>query len=100
MDAMPIYVYETSDLAKPVRRFELRQSFHDSRSELIPKRVKPCTASSLAVTEFSSAADGLGRQSAPAARIRTDLRCRTLISTPCSTLFAAWDNYQWIADKR
>ena len=29
MDAMPIYVYETSDLAKSVRRFELRQSFHD-----------------------------------------------------------------------
>ena len=71
-----------------------------SRSELIPKRVKPCTASSLAVTEFSSAADGLGRQSAPAARIRTDLRCRTLISTPCFTLFAASDNYQWIADKQ
>jgi len=71
-----------------------------SRSELIPKRVKPCTASSLAVTVSSSAADRPGLQLAPAARIRTDLRCRTLISTPCSTLFAGSDNYQWIADKR
>jgi len=48
-----------------------------SRFALIPKRVKPCTASSLAVTVFSSAADRQGRQSEPAARIRTDLGCRT-----------------------
>ena len=37
MDAMPIYVYETSDLAKPVRRFELRQSFHDEPLRVDPK---------------------------------------------------------------
>ena len=48
-----------------------------SRSELIQKQVKLCTASSLAVTVSSSAADRPGLQSAPAARIRTDLRCRT-----------------------
>ena len=48
-----------------------------SRSELIPKRVKPCTASSPAVTVFSSAADRLGRQSEAAAHIRTDLDSRT-----------------------
>src|SRR5438552_123954 len=70
------------------------------RSELIPKRVKPCTASSPAVTVPSSAEDRLGLQSAPAGGIRTDLRCRTLISAPCFTLFAASDNYQWIADKQ
>jgi hypothetical protein len=64
-----------------------------SRSELIPKRVKPCTASSLAVTVSSSAADRRGLPSAPAARIRTDLRCRTSPVTtfarcaPCSRLF-------------
>ena len=69
-----------------------------SRSELIPKRVKPCTASSLAVTVFSSAADRLGRQSEAAARIRTDLDSRTsevatsLVSRPCFTLFAASDS--------
>ena len=69
-----------------------------SRSELIPKRVKPCTASSLAVTEFSSAADRLGRQSEAAASIRTDLDSRTsavatsLVSRPCFTLFAASDS--------
>ena len=37
MDAMPIYVYETSDLAKSVRRFELRQSFHDEPLRVDPK---------------------------------------------------------------
>ena len=37
MDAMPIYVYETSDLAKPVRRFELRQRFHDEPLRVDPK---------------------------------------------------------------
>ena len=57
-----------------------------SRSELIPKRVKPCTASSLAVTEFSSAADRLGRQSEAAAHIRTDLDSRTSESRDFSSL--------------
>ena len=37
MDAMPVYVYETSDLTKPVRRFELRQSFHDEPLQVDPK---------------------------------------------------------------
>ena len=37
MGAMPIYVYETSDLAKPVRRFELRQSFRDEPLRTDPK---------------------------------------------------------------
>ena len=37
MDAMPIYVYETSDLAKPVRRFELRQNFRDEPLRVDPK---------------------------------------------------------------
>ncbi len=37
MDAMPIYVYETTDLAKPVRRFELRQGFHDQALRIDPK---------------------------------------------------------------
>jgi hypothetical protein len=60
-----------------------------SRSELIPKRVKPYTASSLAVTVSSSAADRPGLQSVLAARIRTDLRCRTLISTRCSLPLSA-----------
>ena len=57
-----------------------------SRSELIPKRVKPCTASSLAVTVFSSAAVRPGPQSAPAAHIRTDrdaeLQKSRLLSSP------------------
>jgi predicted nucleic acid-binding Zn ribbon protein len=26
---MPIYIYETTDLAKPIRTFEIRQSVHD-----------------------------------------------------------------------
>ena len=60
-----------------------------NRSELIPKRVKPCTASSLAVTVFSSAAVRPGPQSAPAAHIRTDLDSRTsksrLLSSPDRT---------------
>jgi predicted nucleic acid-binding Zn ribbon protein len=37
MDAMPIYVYETSGLEKPVRRFELKQRFHDERLRVDPK---------------------------------------------------------------
>ena len=37
MDTMPIYVYETTDLAKPVRRFELRQGFHDKALRVDPK---------------------------------------------------------------
>src|SRR5207237_9879925 len=42
------------------------------RSELIPKRVKPCTASSPAVTVSSFAEDRQGLQSAPAGGVRTD----------------------------
>ena len=69
-----------------------------SRCELIPKRVKPCTASSLAVTVFLSAADRPGRQSEAAAHIRTDRDCRTsevatsLLSRACFTLVAASDS--------
>jgi predicted nucleic acid-binding Zn ribbon protein len=37
MHAMPIYVYETTDVVKPVRRFELRQSFHDEPLLFDPK---------------------------------------------------------------
>ena len=37
MNAMPIYVYETTDLVKPVRRFELRQSFHEEPLRVDPK---------------------------------------------------------------
>ena len=37
MEAMPIYVYETSDLAKPVRRFELKQRFQDEPLRVDPK---------------------------------------------------------------
>jgi predicted nucleic acid-binding Zn ribbon protein len=35
---MPTYVYETTDAAKPVRRFEVNQSIHDE-----PLRVDPET---------------------------------------------------------
>jgi len=72
----------------------LDKAFATSRSGLIPKRVKPCTASSQAVTVFSSAADRPGRQSEAAAHIRTDLDCRTsevatsLVSRACFRLFA------------
>jgi predicted nucleic acid-binding Zn ribbon protein len=37
MDAMPIYVYETSGLEKPARRFELKQRFHDEPLRVDPK---------------------------------------------------------------
>jgi predicted nucleic acid-binding Zn ribbon protein len=37
MDAMPIYVYETTDFGKPLRRFELRQSFDDEPLKVDPK---------------------------------------------------------------
>jgi len=35
---MPIYVYETTDPAKPIRRFEVKQSMNDE-----PLRVDPET---------------------------------------------------------
>jgi predicted nucleic acid-binding Zn ribbon protein len=35
---MPTYVYETTDVAKPLRRFEVKQSIHDE-----PLRVDPET---------------------------------------------------------
>jgi predicted nucleic acid-binding Zn ribbon protein len=35
--AMPIYVYETTDPKKPVRRFEVSQSMHDKPLQRDPK---------------------------------------------------------------
>ena len=34
---MPIYVYETTDQSKPIRRFELKQSMKDKPLETDPK---------------------------------------------------------------
>jgi predicted nucleic acid-binding Zn ribbon protein len=34
---MPTYVYETIDEAKPVRRFEVSQSFHDKPLQVDPQ---------------------------------------------------------------
>jgi predicted nucleic acid-binding Zn ribbon protein len=34
---MPTYVYETTDQTKPVRRFEIRQSFNDAPLQLDPE---------------------------------------------------------------
>jgi predicted nucleic acid-binding Zn ribbon protein len=34
---MPIYVYETTDPAKPIRRFEVEQSMHDAPLQADPK---------------------------------------------------------------
>ena len=39
---MPTYVYETTDPAKPVRQFEVRQSMNDK-----PLRVDPSTGESV-----------------------------------------------------
>jgi predicted nucleic acid-binding Zn ribbon protein len=38
---MPIYVYETTDPAKPIRRFELKQSMKDKPLETDPKTGEP-----------------------------------------------------------
>ncbi len=34
---MPTYVYETTDETRPVRRFEISQSFHDKPLRVDPK---------------------------------------------------------------
>jgi predicted nucleic acid-binding Zn ribbon protein len=34
---MPIYVYETTDATKPVRRFEVNQSMHDEPLQVDPE---------------------------------------------------------------
>ena len=34
---MPIYVYETTDTSKPIRRFELKQSMKDKPLKVDPK---------------------------------------------------------------
>jgi predicted nucleic acid-binding Zn ribbon protein len=34
---MPTYVYETTDSNKPVRRFEVKQSFHEKPLRVDPK---------------------------------------------------------------
>jgi predicted nucleic acid-binding Zn ribbon protein len=34
---MPIYVYETIDATKPVRRFEVNQSMHDEPLQVDPE---------------------------------------------------------------
>src|SRR5205807_2269929 len=39
--AMPIYVYETTDPSKPVRRFELKQSMKDEPLRVDPKTGEP-----------------------------------------------------------
>ena len=38
---MPIYVYETTDTSKPIRRFELKQSMKDKPLETDPKTGEP-----------------------------------------------------------
>lgn len=35
---MPIYIYETTDLTKPTRKFEVKQSVHDD-----PLKIDPTT---------------------------------------------------------
>jgi predicted nucleic acid-binding Zn ribbon protein len=63
---MPIYVYETIDPAKPVRRFELKQSMKDE-----PLRVDPNTGE--AVRRVISGGIGVhvsGKPSAPAPKPR------------------------------
>jgi predicted nucleic acid-binding Zn ribbon protein len=38
---MPTYVYETTDPAKPARRFELKQSIHDQPLKVDPETGEP-----------------------------------------------------------
>ncbi len=38
---MPIYVYETTDPSKPIRRFELQQSMKDEALRVDPKTGEP-----------------------------------------------------------
>ena len=38
---MPVYVYETTDRTKPVRRFELKQSMKDKPLRRDPKTGEP-----------------------------------------------------------
>ena len=38
---MPTYVYETTDSARPARRFELRQSIHDAPLQHDPETGEP-----------------------------------------------------------
>lgn len=61
---MPIYVYETTDPAKPARRFEVKQSMKDD-----PLRVDPETGE--AVRRVISGGYGVsvaGKATAPAPR--------------------------------
>src|SRR5687767_9202833 len=39
--AMPIYVYETTDTSKPLRRFEVKQSMKDEPLKVDPKTGEP-----------------------------------------------------------
>jgi predicted nucleic acid-binding Zn ribbon protein len=38
---MPIYVYETTDPAKPIRRFEVKQSMNDEALRVDPETGEP-----------------------------------------------------------
>jgi predicted nucleic acid-binding Zn ribbon protein len=38
---MPIYVYETTDPSKPIRRFEVKQSMKDEPLRVDPKTGEP-----------------------------------------------------------
>jgi predicted nucleic acid-binding Zn ribbon protein len=38
---MPIYVYETTDTTKPIRRFELKQSMKEAPLSVDPKTGEP-----------------------------------------------------------
>lgn len=38
---MPTYVYETTDQSRPVRRFEMAQSFRDAPLEVDPASGRP-----------------------------------------------------------
>lgn len=38
---MPIYVYETTDASKPIRRFELKQSIKDEPLRVDPETGEP-----------------------------------------------------------
>ena len=54
---MPIYVYETTDTSKPIRRFEVKQSMKDEPLRVDPKTGEPFGASFPAATAFTFLGD-------------------------------------------
>jgi hypothetical protein len=91
--AMPTYIYETTDPAKPARTFEVRQSVHDEPLRKRPENWRRSAACDVRwLTAFSFAENLLVLRSARS--VHTEPRARRVAGHfPTVNIFCLWNHF-------